>query len=153
METAAQIVVDASVIIKWFVVEEDSKAADLVKDDYQKRIIDIAVPNLLPYEIANVLRYKPSMGENDLLEVMEAIDGFQFNKIPFNGDFAKKTVSSSLKNGITVYDAAYACLAEIKQCWFLTADKKLTMKLKGQEGVLLLEEYSDFRNNLMKKSE
>lgn len=151
MEKSTKIVIDASVIIKWFIEEHDSEIANQVKEDYQKQIIDLSTPDLLSYEVLNVLRFKPSMGENDLCKVAKDLEDFQLEKFTFEGDTAKKTVKLSLKYGITVYDAAYVSLAAFHKSCFLTADEKLTTKLQKQEKVLLLKTYPKFREKLLKE--
>lgn len=153
MEKTAQIVVDASVAIKWFIEEHNSEIANQVKEDYQKRVIDITIPDLLAYEVLNVLRYKLSMGEIDLRRIVKDLDDFQLGKASFEGSYSQGTISSSLKHGITVYDAAYASLAEIYGWWFLTADEKLTGRIKGQEKVILLKDYPAFRETLFQEEE
>ena len=45
------IVVDASVVVKWFVEEEYSRDTDRIRKDYLDQLIDIAVPGLLKYEV------------------------------------------------------------------------------------------------------
>lgn len=153
MARPTKIVIDASVIIKWFIKEQDSEIANQVKEDYQKQIIDLSIPDLLPYEVLNVLRYKPSMGENDLCKVVKDLDDFQLDKFTFDDDIPKKTISLSLKYGITVYEAVYLSLAAKHKYWFLTADEKLTTKLQEQEKVLLLKAYPEFRENLLAELE
>ena len=153
MARPTKIVIDASVIIKWFIEEQDSEIANQVKEDYQKQIIDLSIPDLLPYEVLNVLRYKPSMGENDLCKVVKDLEDFQLDKFTFEEDVPKKTVKLSLKYGITVYDAAYVSLADKHKYWFLTADKKLTTKIQEQERVLLLKTYHKFRETLLAKQD
>ena len=48
MERSKIVVVDASVITKWFVEEEYSAEALKMREDYVNRLIDIAAPELLP---------------------------------------------------------------------------------------------------------
>ncbi|MCP8316550.1 MAG: type II toxin-antitoxin system VapC family toxin [archaeon] len=57
------VVVDASVVAKWFVEEEYSINALQLRDDYVNRSIDIAAPELLLFEVINSLRYNPEFGE------------------------------------------------------------------------------------------
>lgn len=52
-------VLDASVIIKWFVVEKDSDKAEKILEQYKAAIIDIIVPDIMIYEVANALRFNP----------------------------------------------------------------------------------------------
>lgn len=49
MARSTKIVIDASVVIKWFIEEQDSEIANQVKEDYQKQIIDLSTPDLLPF--------------------------------------------------------------------------------------------------------
>lgn len=46
-------VVDASVVIKWFANEENSKDALLLKEAYEKGLEDLSAPSILPFEVLN----------------------------------------------------------------------------------------------------
>ena len=54
------IILDASVILRWFIEEEQSDKARKIQDDYLVDKLDIAVPDLLLYEVANALRFNKS---------------------------------------------------------------------------------------------
>jgi len=58
-------VTDASVVLKWFsnIGENDLKKALKLREDFRRRKIDIYAPELLIYEIANVLRFKEALNE------------------------------------------------------------------------------------------
>ena len=47
-----EVVVDASVVVKWFVGEEYSREARLLRDAYASGLIDVAAPSLPPDESA-----------------------------------------------------------------------------------------------------
>lgn len=49
-------VLDASVIIKWFIVEEDSDKATYLRKEYMKNLTQIAVPDLMLYEINKCIK-------------------------------------------------------------------------------------------------
>jgi predicted nucleic acid-binding protein len=53
-------VLDASVVLKWFTKEEDRVLAIEYRDQFLKGKIDIALPDLILYELANVLGYNPN---------------------------------------------------------------------------------------------
>lgn len=58
MEKRTLKVLDASVILKWFLKEEDSeKAIDLKTEIIQGNLL-VILPDLILYEISNALRYK-----------------------------------------------------------------------------------------------
>ena len=49
-----KIVLDASVVAKWFIEEEDTEKAIEIRDKFVRGEIKILVPSLLIYEIGNV---------------------------------------------------------------------------------------------------
>ncbi len=55
---AAEVVVDVSVVIKWFGEEEYSDKAILLRDRYIEGEISIIAPELMLYEVLNALYYK-----------------------------------------------------------------------------------------------
>ncbi len=65
-------ILDASVVAKWFLEEEFTETALRLRDEYAEERIDITLPDLLLYEIANVLRYKKYSPE-DIGRVMESL--------------------------------------------------------------------------------
>lgn len=50
---------DASVILKWFLDEPDSDKAKIIKDNHVNGKFTIVIPDIAIYEIANALRYEP----------------------------------------------------------------------------------------------
>jgi len=53
-------ILDASVVLKWFVNEADSGQALKLREDFYAGKREIVVPDLLFFEIANALRYNPT---------------------------------------------------------------------------------------------
>lgn len=135
------VVVDASVVVKWFVEEEYSTEALKLRNDYVDRLIDIIAPALLPFEVLNSLRYNPEFGEKDLKEVAEALMKYYLWLFPMLGKLAEKTIENALKHGITIYDSSYISLAEMEDKPFYTADEKLLAKLKGISFAYHITEY------------
>ncbi len=122
------VVVDASVVVKWFVEEEYSKEARLLRKAYEDGVIDIAAPDILPYEVLNALKYSGAFGEDELKEVAGILDDFQFTLYRLEGEHAAKTVEIAMRKGVTVYDAAYIALAMLLDSSLFTADKRLLRK-------------------------
>lgn len=56
-------VADASVILKWFSQTGESELGKAIRlrDDYKDGTIELYAPELLVYEVANVLRYKETI--------------------------------------------------------------------------------------------
>jgi predicted nucleic acid-binding protein len=135
------IVADASVILKWFVREEHTNNARKLRNDYTNRLIDIAAPELLPFEVLNALRYNSEFGEKDLIQSAEILKQYSFWLFPLLGKLAEKTVENALKHGITIYDSAYLSLANLENKTFYTADEKLLAKLEDETFAHHISEY------------
>ena len=135
------VVVDASVVTKWFVEEEYSDKSLRLRDDYIKRRVDIASPQLLPFEVLNSLRYNPEFGAEDLKRAAAALEGYRFWLFPLTEDLARRSVENALRHGITIYDASYISLGEAKGAILYTADKKLLGKLRGTKGIRHISAY------------
>lgn len=127
--SATEVVVDASVIVKWFVEEEHSDKALSLRDSYVAGELRIAAPELMPFEVLNALYYKGLFSESDLKEISEALEAYSFELYPLRGEYMQKTVEVAFKNDITIYDASYVALALAKKTLFYTADEKLLGKV------------------------
>ena len=126
-------VVDASVVVKWFVDEEHSEQARRLEEDYVEGKIDILAPTLLDYEVLNALRYSGAFGEEELKEVARVLEDLQLGYVPVRGNLMGLAVELALKKGITIYDASYVALAVDRGIVLWTADEKLVRKVKMKE--------------------
>ena len=138
MERGQELVIDASVALKWFVEENHSNLALKVLDYLTEKALPI-VPSLFFYEIANVLRYKPEFGIKDIQEVLSALTRFGFLVVPLENALYDQTIELAFQYGITIYDASYIAISSKKNCEFVTADEKLFGKLAGEKVILLKE--------------
>ena len=130
--SAAEVVVDASVIVKWFVEEEGSDKSLKLRDQYIEGRVGIIAPELVIFEALNALYYKKLFSEDELKEISEALEAYSLTLYPLRGEYADKAVEIALKNDVTIYDASYIALAVIKDAHMYTADKKLIRKLKPE---------------------
>ena len=125
----ALLVLDASVILKWFKEENYTKYALKIKDDFVEGVHEIAAPDLILYEISNAMRYAgfaPDIIEEALKSLIEL--GIDIVVLP--KEIISLAVKLSYKYNITVYDATYLALAISIGAHFVTADKKLYKKIE-----------------------
>ncbi len=120
-----KIVVDASVCAKWYLDEEYSDRARLLRDDFVKGQIAITVPSLLFYETLNALRYSRAFDEKELPVAADSLSKYGFEVWAPRGEVYREAARLSLAQDITVYDAAYVALSEHLRALFYTVDKKL----------------------------
>jgi len=126
-----KVVTDASVIVKWFVEEEYSREARLLREAYAAGTVDIAVPSLLPFEVLNTLKYSGGFGEEELKEVSTVLDDFQFTTYELTEELARNSIEIAMRKGVTIYDASYVALAKLLKTTAYTADTKLIRKINN----------------------
>jgi predicted nucleic acid-binding protein len=129
------LVIDASVVVKWFVEEEFTSQALALAEDYERRRIDLRSVQLMPFEVMNALRYNPELGETEVEKAGEALTCFGVALYPILQDLHTLALRCAYRYGLTVYDASYLSLAQFLTCDLYTADKKFIERTKGQTAV------------------
>lgn len=127
-------VVDASVVLKWFLLEANSEAADFLLEKFLNNEAELLVPDLMLVETASALWKRVMIGKE--LSADEATLIYQdLLTLPLSfissGTVAEAALQLALKHNHSVYDALYCALAIERGCDFVTADWKLTNKLHG----------------------
>jgi predicted nucleic acid-binding protein len=117
-----------------------ANAALRLRNDYVDRTVDIASPDLLPYEVLNALRCDPSLGERQLKEIATALDKYSLWLAPLEGELADMSVENSMRHGISVYDSAYISLGQIREAPVYTADQRLINRV-GDERIRHISTY------------
>lgn len=123
-----KIILDASVIIKWFIDEEDGDKAILYLDYLQNNQITIIVPSLIFYELGNVLISKKASVDmaGETIAMLQNL-GLEIADIGLQA--FRKIYQNSLEYALSFYDAAYITLFQKENCEFVTADQKLFQKV------------------------
>jgi len=135
------IVVDASVVVKWFVEEEDTDKALQIRQDYQREDIDLWSTQLLPFEVLNALRYNPELGEQELIKSGYALSRYQIALYPILDELRDLSVKNALRYGISIYDSSYLSLAELTHRRLYTADRKFLAKTHESGTVQHISKY------------
>jgi len=133
-----KIVLDSSVVIKWFSEEEGRQnALELRFDICEGRVVAFA-PDLQFYEVANALKYNPEFSCTDIIDASSVLLDTKINYTQSNFELISKSVELAYKYSITVYDASFVALALLNDCQMITADKKLYEKVKQSGHTSLL---------------
>ena len=135
-------VLDASVVVKWFVkqAEKDRAAAVACRSAYIAGRFRIAVPGLCLIEVANALRYSARAREADVAEAIDALNVLDFEIVPTESALLKKANAIAWGYGVTMYDALYVALGEARSYPLITADDALRRKMHGHSIVLALRD-------------
>ncbi len=123
-----KIVIDASIVVKWFLEEEYSSESLQLRNDYVRGFFTIAAPSLLKYEVLNALRYSGVYGIGELKDLGVALDKYGFELYELEGELKELTIETALKSNTTIYDASYIALARLLNTILYTADKELLEK-------------------------
>jgi len=117
------VVVDASVVLQWFVPERDAAAATRLLDGDHEFI----APDLLFAEVANALSKKVRRREltrEQAQRLAGDLAGIAVETVPCRA-LAADALAIAQAAGITVYDALYLVLAVRIDSWLVTADERL----------------------------
>lgn len=124
------IVVDSSIIFKWFDATENFHLqAKAYLRQHLLRENEILIPDLLLYEITNAWATKTQLDEEDIKGNLARLEKYALNIIPINFELIKKAASHSKKYKVSVYDAIFAVMAEERKCDLITADNKFADKV------------------------
>jgi predicted nucleic acid-binding protein len=119
------LVADASVVVKWFLPEQDSETALSVRDGFVRGDYWLIAPDLLISEIGNALwKRRAILGESVGLEIITNLLSLGITNQPPAGLVARAYELAGRHNR-TVYDALYLALAETHSCEMLTSDERL----------------------------
>ncbi len=133
------LVVDASVIVKWFVEEDGTDQALLVRDDFVAEDLEVHVPSHVAYEVLNAVRFNPDETEERVLQIQAALDRYGLIVHPLREELGRRAVHVAYAKGLTVYDSAYLALSQVLGLKLLTADE--TLGRAAGPSALLLRDY------------
>ena len=134
-----RVVLDTSVLIKWF--RQGEVLADHAlrwRDVYLQGEVEIAVPSLVAYELANVLRYKDDLTTAQVEEAVQSLFDMGLKWVAPSALTMRRAVAIAREQEVTVYDAVFVSLAEALGADLVTADERLARRLSGFPFVHLL---------------
>ena len=131
------VVVDASIALKWTINEADSSTALALLADWTNREIEVHAPSLLAYEVTNALYLRVRKGEipfydasRGLTEIIYKVVEFDFPEDP---DFNIRAMELGQQFGLpAAYDSHYLALAEREGCELWTADLRMWNSVNGK---------------------
>lgn len=135
----ALFVVDASVVLKWFLVDREADVAKALKlrDLFIAGDIGLTAPELILHETANVIRYKPAADPGLVARAIDSL--WRMDMISRIGpEESRLAVALAFDLGATVYDTLYLALAESLGAKLVTADKKFYRQAEARGSVIYL---------------
>jgi predicted nucleic acid-binding protein len=125
------LIVDASVALKWFLLDEPHacQALAIVRDQ-----ASLIAPDILIAEVCNAAWRLAKLGrlhQEQVDEIAAILPGF-FDLLVSSTGLACRAVAIAGQLDHPVYDCLYLALAEAEQTDFVTADLQLLGKVRGR---------------------
>ena len=126
-----QYVLDANVVVKWFIPEVDSDKADRLLADFRNHRLDIIAPDVLVSEVGNTLWKRSVKKDISVADAASSYTDFLDLDVPLHSSttIAEDALSIATSEQHPLYDTLYISLALKKGCEFITADERLVNKL------------------------
>jgi len=140
-----EIIIDASVVVKWFIEENDSDKAVFIRDKFIDGKVELYVPTLLYFEVLNALKYSQLFRPTELEDAGESIENYGFKVISIKNEIRKHMIKVAVDYDLSIYDASYLGLSIGLEKIFCTADEKIIKKLpsKIKKNVVLLKQIQE----------
>lgn len=129
-----KLVVDSSVVVKWFVYEPFSERAHQVLEGYQNGTLELHAPDLLFAEVGNVIWKKQrtqGLSQEDAQQIIETFAQLSFHITP-TAELLTDAYRFAVAHDRTVYDSLYVVLSEREMCSFVTSDERLANALRTE---------------------
>lgn len=123
------VIVDTSVVYKWYSLEENSDQARVLLKNHLAKKEALYAPELILYELTNAWVTKTSLSLNQIKRNFKNFKNDNITLEYLSYEIINKALVLARKYKITIYDACYVALAKQKKCILITADQKLVEKV------------------------
>ena len=139
-----EIVLDASIAVKWFNVKSEDNV-EIALEIQRKKISDkleIIVPDLFFLEIINVFLTKSKFSVEDIFIIGEALHKMNLKVIYPDHSILNSAIKIAYTCDLTIYDSLYIGVAKLCEISLLTEDKKI---LKNKNKFKFIKSPEEFR--------
>lgn len=134
MERRREIVLDSSVVVKWFSKENKSEEALALLDAYIQGSTAIIVSEILLCEVGNALRYKPDYDTQKLTDALTQLFNLRMKVAHLTETLMVRAGEIAYDGKITLYDALPVAIAEAHKTVCITADEETQHKKLQPKG-------------------
>lgn len=124
------VVVDASLALKWVILEEDTDSARALLAEWIQAAMTLIAPTLFIYEVTNTIYRRIGRTESMLDEAKQTLEDLlrrgPILDVPQDATLSLRAMDLAQQFRLpATYDAHYLALAEREACDYWTADERL----------------------------
>jgi predicted nucleic acid-binding protein len=134
MARCREVILDSSVVVKWFSTETKSVEALKLLDSYIQGTVRLIVSEILICEVGNALRYKPDYDTQKWKTALAQLFNLHMDVTHLNENLTTRTGEIAYEGKITFYDALPVAIAENKKTVCITADEQTQYKRLQPKG-------------------
>jgi len=120
----SKIVLDSSVVVKWFTKEDGSPSALRILDSFTNGSLTIMISALTFYEVANALTFKPDFSNEDVERCVSHLLHLELEVRELDDALLKESAKIAFDGKVTFYDAIPVGIARLEKVQCITADRK-----------------------------
>ncbi|MFO8018587.1 MAG: type II toxin-antitoxin system VapC family toxin [Promethearchaeia archaeon] len=124
-----KLIVDANILVKWFIQEKNSNIALMIRDKFLDGKVELIIPHFLFYQVLNALKYSGLFTREEINNAGVSLENYRFTSKRIQGEIRESMVKIAIRHNISIYDAAYIALSINWGEIFCTADEKIIKKL------------------------
>ena len=121
-------VVDTSIVVKWYLPEKGSEEASRLRMEWERAGAPIMMPELVRAEFANAIwSHRQLKSEEEKRIVFQFLD-MPFEIMPMESGLVQKALELAIEMDAMVYDCIYLALAVLADARLITADAQFAKK-------------------------
>jgi predicted nucleic acid-binding protein len=138
-----EVVLDASIAVKWFNVKYEDNVDIALQIQRQKILnkLEIIVPDLFFLEIINVFLTKSKFRIEDIFIIEEALHKMDLKVVYPDHSALNNAIGVAYTCNLTIYDSLYIAVAKLYNASLLTEDKKILKNRNKFKFISSLEEF------------
>jgi len=140
------IVLDASVAVKWFNEKKEDYVETAVEIQDQKISgpLEIIVPDLFFLEVLNAFQTNSGFGPEDISIIHQSLQKLNLEIVYPDNAILEDTVKIASSNDLTIYDSLYIAVAKVYEAPLFTEDKKILSCRGKHELIRHIKEFETF---------
>ena len=137
------IVLDASVAVKWFNEKNEDHIKNAIKIQDQKisGFLEIIVPDLFLLEVLNAFQTNSGFDPEDISIIQQSLQKLNLKIVYPDNAILEDTVKIASASDLTIYDSLYIAVAKVYEAPLYTEDKRILSCSSKYELIRHIKEY------------